>query len=220
MKKLQALLSFLLLIVATGTATGDTILDTSDGAFSVTQAAPADGAFLADTSNFNITLADIPNIELSVDFDIVDAGIEILVNGTRLFPQFFDISEFGPTQVFGGTNIAGGGVENPFTANSNGLPRVRIEASSAGVVFTGAETTSTGSLISYIPQFETEDFTNLLIEGDNEIQFFVLNNFDGANIVGTFEVTQVTPVSSVPEPSTAGIVLLTLLTGLTYRRRS
>ena len=215
MKIRQTLLSILLLTFAAGTAVGDMVLDT--GTIFAMEA--SGGGFLAGTSSFNITAADIPNIVLLSDFDVVDAGIEIVVNGTALFPQFDDISQFGATQVFGGTGVGGGGVDNPFSPNNNGLPRVRVEASSTGISFTGAETTGTNTLIDYIPQFQPQDFTSLLVDGDNEIQFFVLNSFEGANLTGDFTVTQITPATSVPEPGATSVALLALLGSLTFRRR-
>ena len=215
MKTVKTLLPILVLTIAAGNTTGDTILDSG----LISAVAPSGGGVLAGTSNFNVANGDIPDIILSADFDLVDAGIDIVVNGTALFPQFDDVSQFGTTPVFGGTGIGGGGVEDSFDRNVAGLPRIRVEASSDGVIFTGAETTSTNALINYIPQFTTQDFNNLLVDGDNEIQFFVLNSFEGAALEGDFTVTRVTPVTAVPEPGLAGIAMLVLLIIATYRHR-
>ena len=187
----------------------------------------ANGRFLGATATFNLCGVDPQDIELLANFSIVDAGVEIRVNGTSLFQDFFDVSEFSQDLIFSNTGVQrqvdGGGfgnIENPFTANNNsgGLPRLTVSSSSAGTTFSGAPTISATSVIEYTPTFQTQDFTSLLNSGDNTIEIFVLNNFEDANLVGDFAITQVV-TTAVPEPSSAGLLLLASTMVLLRRRR-
>ena len=181
---------------------------------------PAGGGFIGGVSTFSLTAAEIPDVELLADFFVVDAGVDIVVNGTSLFPQFNDVSQFGPDSVFLGTGVANGGIENPFGTNSNGLPRLTVASDSAGTIFSGAVTPTTNSTITYTPNFTVEDFNSLLVAGPNTIEFFVLNGFQGANLQGDFVVELNTIAAAVPEPGSAGLLGLLLVGCLSTRRRS
>ena len=178
----------------------------------------AQGPFLAGTSTFNVTAAQIPEVELLANFSIVDAGVRIEVNNTRLFPDFDDVSEFGNQPVFTNTGEpAGGGINNPFTPNNFELPRLTVNSTSAGTTFSGATFVDDTATRLYTPVFTVEDFNSLLREGSNTIDFFVLNSFEGANLQGDYTVAR--NVASVPEPGMTGVALLALFMTLSRRRR-
>lgn len=205
-----------LVTLSAGSASADIVIST--GNISVSQG--SGGGFLAGTSTFNVTTTDIADVELLANFSIVDAGVEVSVNGTSLFPSFDDISQFGPVSVFTGTGIPNGGVQNPFSPNNNGLPRLTIGSTSAGTTFSGAETTGTNTVIPYTPTFMVQDFTSLLVPGQNTIEFFVLNSFSGANLQGDFTVVINEATTAVPEPSSSTLAFLALMNCLATRRRS
>lgn len=186
----------------------------------ISVAEPAGGGFIGGTSTFSLTAAEIPDVELLADLFIVDAGVDIVVNGTSLFPQFNDISQFGPTSVFLGTGVANGGVENPFVVNNNGLPRLTVASDSTGTIFSGAVTPTTNSTITYTPNFIVENFNDLLVVGPNNIEFIVLNGFEGARLEGEFTVSVDTATTAVPEPGSASLLGLLLVGYLSTRRRS
>ena len=154
-------------------------------------------------------------MELLANLTVVDAGVNIVINGTSLFPLFTDISQFGPESVFLNTGEPnGGGVNLPFSPNNNGLARLTVDATSTGTTFSGATFVSDSVITPYTPVFTSQDFSSLLRDGDNTIEFFVLNGFEGANLQGDFTVTLV----AVPEPATA-VVLAGLGIGMLVRRR-
>jgi hypothetical protein len=66
----------------------DTVLDFDS--FSAME--PSGGGFVVATSNFSVAEADIPSITFDANFSLIDAGIEILVNGTALFNTGDDVS--------------------------------------------------------------------------------------------------------------------------------
>ena len=214
--RVQILTYLFLFTFFNSTASADIVLDS--GAISVQE--PSGGGFIGGISTFSLTTAEIPDVELLTNLFIVDAGVDIVVNGTSLFPQFIDVSQFGPDSVFLGTGVANGGIENPFGTNSNGLPRLTVASNSAGTIFSGAVTPTTNSTITYTPNFTVEDFNGLLVAGTNTIEFFVLNGFEGANLQGDFVVELNTTTAAVPEPGSAGLLGLLLVGCLSTRRRS
>lgn len=176
------------------------------------------GGFLGGTSTFSVTATEIPDVELLANFLIVDAGVEIVVNGTPLFPQFDDISQFGPVAVFSGTGEPnGGGVNSPFGPNNNGLPRLTVNSTSAGTDFSGATFVGDTQTTVYTPVFAVQDFSSLLVAGNNTIEFFVLNNFSGSNLQGDFTVNLNS--AAIPEPGMMGVAVLAMLAGVSVRRR-
>ena len=144
---LRAVFCFIVSITfVTGHAVGDTIILDEGDISTTVQGAPG------GTATFSVTAAEIPDVELLADFLIVDAGVDIVVNGTSLFPQFTDISNFGPVPVFSGTGeTQGGGVNQPFTPNDNGLPRLTVNSTSAGTTFSGATFEDDTQTTTYTP---------------------------------------------------------------------
>ena len=172
----------------------------------------------AGTSTFSVTAAEIPDVELLADFLIVDAGVDIVVNGTSLFPQFADISNFGPVPVFSGTGeTQGGGVNFPFTPNGSGLPRLTVNSTSAGTTFSGATTPLDTQTTTYTPEFTVQNFSSLLIDGTNTITFFNLDAGYGASLQGDFAVTLHS--TAIPEPGMTGLAIVALVSCLSTRRR-
>ena len=228
MKTQSLTLPTLLIFVAffTGNVAGD-LVELDSGDITALEQRPnngdAIGPFLAGTSTFNVTAAEIPDVELLADFFLVDAGVRIEVNGTSLFPDFVDISNFGPEPVFTNTGEPnGGGVNFPFSTNNNGpngtmLPRLTVNSTSAGTAFSGATFTTDNFTRPYTPVFTVADFNSLLVEGSNTIDFFVLNTFEQAELQGEFTVSLNTP--AIPEPGMTGVAVLAIVTCLTNRRK-
>ena len=196
----------------TGHAVGDTIILDEGDISTTTQGG------LAGTSTFSVTAAEIPDVELLADFLIVDSGVDIVVNGTSLFPQFVDISQFGNVPVFSGTGeTQGGGVNQPFTPNDNGLPRLTVNSTSAGTTFSGATFEDDTQTTTYTPEFTVQNFSSLLIDGTNTITFFNLNAGGPANLQGDFAVTLHS--TAIPEPGMTGLAIVALVSCLSTRRR-
>ena len=196
----------------TGHAVGDTIILDEGDISTTTQGG------LAGTSTFSVTAAEIPDVELLADFLIVDAGVDIVVNGTSLFPQFVDISQFGNVPVFSGTGeTQGGGVNQPFTPNENGLPRLTVNSTSAGTTFSGATFSDDTQTTTYTPEFTVQNFSSLLIDGTNTITFFNLNDSGPASLQGDFAVTLHS--TAIPEPGMTGLAIVALVSCLSTRRR-
>ena len=180
---------------------------------------------LGGDASFSLTAEEIPDVRLLANLFLVDAGVDVVINGTSLFTQFNDISEFGPTNVFVGTGVPNGGVQNPFVTNNNGLPRLTIESDSTGTAFSGAVNPTTDSVITYTPNpdpdiFEIQNFNDLLEAGPNTIEFFVLNGFGNAQLNGEFVVELNTTTVAVPESGSASLLGLLLVGYLSARRRS
>ena len=201
----------------TGHAVGDTIILDEGDISTTTQGG------LAGTATFSVTAAEIPDVELLADFLIVDSGVDIVVNGTSLFPQFVDISQFGNVPVFSGTGeTQGGGVNQPFTPNNNGpngsgLPRLTVNSTSAGTTFSGATTPLDTQTTTYTPEFTVQNFSSLLIDGTNTITFFNLDAGYGASLQGDFAVTLHS--TAIPEPGMTGLAIVALVSCLSTRRR-
>ena len=196
----------------TGHVVGDTITLDEGDISTTTQGG------LAGTSTFSVTAAEIPDVELLADFLIVDSGVDIVVNGTSLFPQFVDISQFGNVPVFSGTGeTQGGGVNQPFTPNDNGLPRLTVNSTSAGTTFSGATFADDTQTTTYTPEFTVQNFSSLLIDGTNTITFFNLNDNGPASLQGDFAVTLHS--TAIPEPGMTGLAIVALVSCLSTRRR-
>ena len=196
----------------TGHAVGDTIILDEGDISTTTQGG------LAGTATFSVAAAEIPDVELLADFLIVDSGVDIVVNGTPLFPQFVDISQFGNVPVFSGTGeTQGGGVNQPFTPNYNGLPRLTFNSTSAGTTFSGATFREDTQTTTYTPEFTVQNFSSLLIDGTNTITFFNLNDNGPASLQGDFAVTLHS--TAIPEPGMTGLAIVALVSCLSTRRR-
>ena len=196
----------------TGHAVGDTIILDEGDISTTVQGAPG------GTATFSVTAAEIPDVELLADFLIVDSGVDIVVNGTSLFPQFVDISQFGNVPVFSGTGeTQGGGVNQPFDPNMNGLPRLTVNSTSAGTTFSGATFPGDTQITTYTPEFTVQNFSSLLIDGTNTITFFNLNDNGPASLQGDFAVTLHS--TAIPEPGMTGLAIVALVSCLSTRRR-
>ena len=218
----QVLTYLFLITFFSGTTSADIVLDS--GSISVPKTNTTVPQ-LGGTASFSLTADQIPDVELLANLFIVDAGVDVVVNGTSLFTQFNDISQFGPTDVFVGTGFPNGGVDFPFSANTNGLPRLTIESDSTGTTFSGAVSPDSTSTITFTPNpdtnvFAIQNFNSLLNVGNNTIEFFVLNGFGNAALDGEFVVELNTTTAAVPEPGSASLLGLFLVGYLSTRRRS
>ena len=193
----------------------DLILDTN----TFESSEPSGGGFIAATTQiFVLTSADIPNVTFDANFDIIDAGIEILVNGTSLFNTGDDLSNFGP-QVFTPTAVQPNNIDFSFASNNNGLPRLIVESDSTGTTLSGSPFQNSTSTFEYLPIFSVQNFSSLLQVGDNQIEIVNLNSFQGANLDGDYTVTLVTPPTAFPEPSSLSLCLAGAMLCLGRRRR-
>ena len=189
----------------------DIVLDS--GSFANTEA--SGGGFVVATSMFSLTSADIPDVLFEANFDIIDAGVEVVVNGTSLFTTGDDASNFGP-QVFQPTAVQPDNIDFSFDPNDNGLPRLTVVSDSSGTVMTGAAFVNSTSTVPYIPLFNVANFTSLLQTGGNTIEIINHNNFQGATLNGDYRVKV---VNAVPEPTSLSLCLIGSFFLMTRRRR-
>lgn len=209
----------------------DTILDTDTFSFSQPDPDPelgpgnqfAPGGTAASTETFSLTSADISNIMFEANFDFIDAGIEILVNGESLFNTGPDVSQFNgaSSTVFTQTGATNLGV--PFEERSDLQPRLTVSSDSTGTIFSGPDLSlpdnNPAPIINFTPGFTINDFTSLLQVGENQIQIVNLNAFDGASLGGDFTLTLVAPAASVPEPTALSLCLIGATCCMLRRRR-
>ena len=196
------------------------------------------GTFLqaGDTFTFNLDGVDPDDVQLVANFFSIDAGVDIQVNGTSLFPQYADISQFSDQLVFLNTGVERlgptetreggdfGNIESPFTANNNNtddmqFSRLTVTADSAGTFFGGTVNPDTTDISVYDPNFVPVDFNSLLLaDSQNTIQFFALNDDGPIGVDGNFAITDAT-ATAIPEPNTTIILMLASVALLSTRRR-
>lgn len=170
----------------------DIVIDS--GAFGMRNAAT--GSFVAASSTFDLTEDDIPHIELEIDFAFIDDGAAVNVNGFVLFAAP-ELSQFGPMEFVSIVGVQPNDIENPWNANSNGLPRLSVFSDAAGTLFSGSVTESAASTVNYQPIFTVANLQSLLQSGSNTIEIINLNGFQGAAIQGEYSVVS---QLKVPEP--------------------
>ena len=211
----------------------DTILETDTFSFSQPDPDPelgpgnqfAPGGTAASTETFSLTSADISNIMFEANFDFIDAGIEILVNGESLFNTGPDVSQFNgaSSTVFTQTGATNLGVPFEERGGSDPQPRLTVSSDSTGTIFSGPDLSlpdnNPAPIINYTPGFTINDFTSLLQVGENQIQIVNLNAFDGASLGGDFTLTLVAPAASVPEPTALSLCLIGATCCMLRRRR-
>ena len=196
------------------------------------------GTFLEAGGPFTFSLngVDPDDVQLVANFYSIDAGVDIRVNGTSLFPQYADISQFSDQLVFLNTGVTRlgptetrqggdfGNIESPFTANNNNtedmqFSRLTVTSGSAGTFFGGTVNPDTTDISVYDPNFVSVDFNSLLLsDSENTIQFSALNDDGPIGISGDFVISDVT-ATAVPEPSTTILLLLASVALLSTRRR-
>ena len=188
-----------------------TILDIN----SFSRMEPSGGGFVVATSQFSLASGDIPNVIFEANFSVIDAGIQINVNGSTLFATGDDVSNFGPP-VFQSTAVQPDNIDFSFSPNNSGLPRLTVLSDATGSDFSGAPFVASTSTEDYIPLFTVNDFTSLLQTGNNVIEIVNLNSFQGANLVGDYTVSLPT---SAPEPSALVLVFAGCCVLASRRRR-
>ena len=211
MKTLSLLISFVLLLASSLFCRAD-VLDSG----AISGSSLDLGSYVAATSNFTLTAGQLSNIELLAEFDIIDDGLEIIVNGTSMFVSM-DTSQYG-NQDFVVTAVQPNDVANPWSANSNGLARLIVLANGSGTSFSGSVDTTTATIVDYVPNSTVQDFNNLLVVGANQIEFVNHNASQGASLQGNFSVCEVLPVA-VPEPGSLGLIGIGMLFFAGRRRR-
>lgn len=191
------------------------------------------GFSLVQTIDFDVVDAD--DIAFEANFFVIDAGIQITVNGTPLFTTGPDVTQFGtPDNFFStpGTDSAGvpfdniGFGFNPLTDPVTGddLPRLTVNSDSAGTAFSGYNQVNLPDVpliaptaVTYTTSFPVEIFTDLLNDNSpNTIQIFNINDNSFARLDGDFTLT--VEASAVPEPSSLSLLLLGSLFCMKRRR--
>ena len=230
--RLKSFFSLVLIVAFSSSSFGD-IVETTP----FQNEAPS-GTFLqaGDTFTFNLNGVDPDDVQLVANFYTIDAGVDIQVNGTSLFPQFADISQFSDELVFLNTGVTRlgptetrqggdfGNIESPFTANNNNtddilFSRLTVTSNSEGSFFGGTVNPDTTDISVYDPNFVIVDFNSLLLaDSENTIQFFALNDDGPIGVTGDFLITDVT-ATAVPEPGTTILLLLASVALLSTRRR-
>ena len=191
------------------TLSADTVLNTDNTEISFANAngPGSTGSFPAGTFTFNLSAADIPNVQLLTNLSVIDDGFAINVNGQTFFSAN-ELTQFGPMD-FVMTDVQPNDIDNSFNTNDNGLSRLIVDASSVGTAFSGAPFQNSTDVVEYLPNFTVTDFTSLLRPGDNTIEFIALNGAQGTNVQGEFQVILQTP--AVPEPAIASLMFAGLL---------
>ena len=191
------------------TLSADTVLNTDNTeiSFANEDGAGSTGSFPAGTFTFNLSDADIPNVQLLTNLSVIDDGFAITVNGQTFFSAN-ELTQFGPMD-FVMTDVQPNDIDNSFNTNDNGLSRLIVDASSVGTAFSGAPFQNSTNVVEYLPNFAVADFTSLLVAGDNTIDFIALNGFEATNVQGDFQV--ILQEAAVPEPAVASIMLAGLL---------
>ena len=203
---------FLISIASSLPLSADVCLDS--GSFSRSE--PSGTGFVVATSQFSLTSADIPDVTLETNFTVIDAGIEIIVNGVTLYSTGNDVSNFGP-QVFVPTAVQPDNIDFSFSPNDNGLPRMTVVSDSSGSDFSGAAFVNSTTTVEYLPLFNVNNFTSLLTTGNNVIEIVNLNGFQGASLVGDYSVKVAS--SAIPEPTAFSFCLAGGLFLMSRRRR-
>ena len=229
--RIKSFFSLVLIVAFCSSSFGDIVETTA-----FQNEAPS-GTFLqAGTFTFNLNGVDPDDVQLVTNFYSIDAGVDIQVNGTSLFPQYTDISQFSDQLVFLNTGVARlgptetreggefGNIESPFTPNNNNtedmqFSRLTVTSNSEGSFFGGTVNPDTTDISVYDPNFVSVDFNSLLFaDSENTIQFFALNDDGPIGVEGDFAITDVT-TTAVPEPSTTILLLLASVALLSTRRR-
>jgi hypothetical protein len=209
MKTLPLLHAILALLFIPVGVNADTIVDSG----SITGSSGSTGSYVAETATFTLTAGELDYTELFAEFALIDDGLEISVNGNSLFLSN-ELSQFGP-QDFMSTVVQPNDIADPWTTNSNGIPRLTIRSSLIGTAFSGSVDTSAASAVEYLPNFTVEDFRSFLQVGNNTIDFINHNGSASAQIDGRYSVT----VFAVPEPGTLALLGLMPVIGLLRRPR-
>lgn len=172
------------------------------------------------TIPFNV--ADPDDVTFEANFDIIDVGIQINVNGNQLFSTGINISQFNAAGVFlsdPATDINDGQFVNlgfPFNPLANGQPRLTVVSDSSGTSLSGNNQRSTNggmplgpiTPVDFTTSFNIANFSDLLIpNGANTIEIVSLNDPDSfALLQGDFTVEALP--AAVPEPSSLSLLLL------------
>lgn len=120
-----------------------------------------------------------------IDLTTIDNSFGYKINGIDIHPDYttFELEDFNYIPgteiklVFESNNLV---PETPWTANSNGLPRVRITISEAGVVEMYGTKTTTSTVLEKMKVSDNTPFNNVtFISGSNSFQ--IINPDDGGS---------------------------------------
>ena len=133
------------------------------------------GNCVDSTSTFTLADDQIPNAQLLANFNVIDDGAAIKVNGMDLFVAK-EHSQCGP-KGFLMTVDQTVENENLWLANSNDIARLSTLFDSTSFNVGGRVTQATASTVNYIPTFAVADFTDRLVVGHKTIDIV---NYNGS----------------------------------------
>ena len=185
------------------------------------------GTTSVQTISFDV--GNVADIVFEANFVVIDAGIQINVNGTPLFVTPEDVTQFGtPNNIFVSTpsnDSNGAAFDNlgfAFNPLPGDLPRLTVTSDNTGTSFTGYNQVDGSPLpptaVTYTTSFSTQNFSSLLNPNSpNTIEIFNINNDTFARLAGDFTLTG--ELTSVPEPSAVSLLLFGGLALVARRRR-
>ena len=153
--------------------------------------------------DLDVGTQDISAATLEITFNLWDNNFILLLNGVTVVPlDLNDPAVFTPA------------IDQPWFANVNGLPRLRISLDETAIAFEAAETTGSTAITSGLVY--AQPTTNpVFADGKNTI---TIVNPDGPGPDGLdFTISGNVPLV-IPEPASAALIGLGLLV-LSLRRR-
>ena len=115
----------------------------------------------------------IPNAHLLANFDVIDDGAAIKVDGMDLFVAK-EHSQCGPNDFLMTVDQSFDN-ENPWLANNNDIARLSRLFDSTSFDVGGRVPQAAASTVNYIPTFAVANFTDHLIVGHNTIEIVNYN---------------------------------------------
>ena len=188
------------------------------------------GTTSVQTISFDV--GNVADIAFEANFVVIDAGIQINVNGTPLFVTPEDVTQFGtPNNIFVSTpsnDSNGAAFDNlgfAFNPLPGDLPRLTVTSDNTGTSFTGYNQVNGDdppllppTAVTYTTSFTPQNFSSLLNPNSlNTIEIFNINNDTFARLAGDFTLTG--ELVTVPEPSAVSLLLFGGLALVARRRR-
>jgi len=154
------------------------------------------GATYALEFDLNAATQDIANASIQLNFAVWDNNFIVSVNGVTVVPvDNNDPAVFTPA------------VQTPWTANSNGLPRLQIGLTQTGISFAAALTTATNTVTTGLVY--AQPTTNPVFHGGQNTITIVNPDGPGPDAL-IFTILGSIPTLPIPEPGTGALLALGL----------